>query len=213
MLPKRPIPESSLSSWAVRCTNSSCEPAWRGRRSISASIGVSARASFWPGCRSSSSPCSRDGRSRSRDSLPERYGRAGPLPRGLPLLILAEKIIHERLRPAVRLFVEKGIVRPADRPRFDGIVSSTMRWRNSVVLELAILAFVFTVGHTLWVEGLALHGETWSIRQGDGRSARRDGRAARASAGANRDSAGGAGQAPTRRPPVRTATPSFTASQ
>lgn len=85
----------------------------------------------------------------------------------LPLLILAEKIIHERLRPAVRLFVEKGIVRPEDRPRFDAIVTSTMRWRNSVVLELGLLAFVFTVGHTLWAESLALHGETWFVRPTD----------------------------------------------
>ena len=85
----------------------------------------------------------------------------------LPLLILAEKIIHERLRPAVSLFVEKGIVRPEDRPRFDGIVSSTMRWRNSVVLELSLLAFVFTGGHTLWAESLALRGETWFVRPTD----------------------------------------------
>jgi len=85
----------------------------------------------------------------------------------LPLLILAERIIHERLRPAVTLFVEKGIVRPEDRPRFDGIVSSTMRWRNSVVLELGLLAFVLTVGHTLWAEGLSLHGETWLVRLTD----------------------------------------------
>ncbi len=94
----------------------------------------------------------------------------------LPLLILAEKIIHERLRPAVTLFVEKGIVRPEDRPRFDEIVSSTMRWRNSVVLELGLLAFVFTVGHTLWAESVALHGETWFVRPtGSGRTLSRAG--------------------------------------
>jgi hypothetical protein len=85
----------------------------------------------------------------------------------LPLLILAEKIIHERLRPAVTLFVEKGIVRSEDRPRFDEIVSSTMRWRNSVVLELGLLALVFTVGHILWAESVALHGETWFVRLTD----------------------------------------------
>ena len=38
----------------------------------------------------------------------------------LPLLILAEKIVHERLRPAVTLFVENGIVRPEDRPSSSG---------------------------------------------------------------------------------------------
>jgi hypothetical protein len=79
----------------------------------------------------------------------------------LPLLLLAEKVIHDRLRPAVSLFVEEGIVRPEDRSRFDGFVSSTMRWRNSLAVEAGLLAFVFTVGHTLWVERLAAHGATW----------------------------------------------------
>jgi hypothetical protein len=87
----------------------------------------------------------------------------------LPLLILAEKIVHERLRPVVALFVEKGIVRPEDRPRFDGIVSSTMRWRNAVVVELGLLAFVFSAGHTIWAEGLAPHGPTWFVRAADAR--------------------------------------------
>ncbi len=82
----------------------------------------------------------------------------------LPLLILAEKVIHEQLRPAAGLFVEKGLVRQEDRPRFDAIVSSTTRWRNSVVLELGLLAFVFTVGHTLWAERLALQGDIWFVR-------------------------------------------------
>jgi hypothetical protein len=87
----------------------------------------------------------------------------------LPLLILAEKIVHERLRPAVTLFVEKGIVRPKDRPRFDGIVSSTMRWRNAVVVELGLLAFVFSGGHTIWAERLAVHGPTWFVGPADAR--------------------------------------------
>ena len=33
----------------------------------------------------------------------------------LPLLIVAEVVVHRRLAPAMRLFVEKGIVRPDDR--------------------------------------------------------------------------------------------------
>jgi hypothetical protein len=82
----------------------------------------------------------------------------------LPLLILAEKVIHERLRPAVELFVKTGIVRPEDRSRFDDIASSTMRWRNSIAVEVGLLALVLFVGHTLWVEKLAVQGETWFAR-------------------------------------------------
>ena len=85
----------------------------------------------------------------------------------LPLLVLAEKIVHERIRPVVGLFVEKGLVRPGDRPRFDGIIASTMRWRNSIVMELLLVAFIFTVGHNVWAEKLALHGEIWFTRPTD----------------------------------------------
>lgn len=84
----------------------------------------------------------------------------------LPLLVLAEKIIHERLQ-AVRLFVEKGIVRPEDRPRFDAIVASTLRLRNSVVIEVLLLVFVLTVGHALWHDRFALKGDSWFARQSD----------------------------------------------
>jgi hypothetical protein len=85
----------------------------------------------------------------------------------LPLLILAEKVIHERLKPAVELFVEKGIVPPEKRARYDEIVASTMRWRNSVVVELGLLALALTVGHTLQVDRIAIHGDIWFTKTTD----------------------------------------------
>ena len=85
----------------------------------------------------------------------------------LPLLILAEKVIHERLKPAVELFVEKGIVRPEDRSRFDELVSSTIRWRNSIVVELGLLALILAVGHAFQMEKLASHGDMWFSKTTD----------------------------------------------
>ena len=79
----------------------------------------------------------------------------------LPLLIVAEVLVHRRLAPAVRLFVEKGIVRPEDRKRFDAILASTMRLRNSVAIEVVLIAFVLSAGHYLWREQVAIRAETW----------------------------------------------------
>jgi hypothetical protein len=79
----------------------------------------------------------------------------------LPLLIVAEVLVHRRLAPAVRLFVEKGIVRPGDRERFDAILASTMRLRNSVAIEVVLIAFVLSAGHYLWQEQLAIQADTW----------------------------------------------------
>ncbi len=82
----------------------------------------------------------------------------------LPLLIVAEVLVHRRLAPAVRLFLEKGIVRTKDRARFDEIVASTMRLRNSLAIELFLIALVFTGGHYLWQEQFGLRADTWYAR-------------------------------------------------
>lgn len=79
----------------------------------------------------------------------------------LPIYLMAEKVVHQRLRSYVRYFTDTGVVRGADRERFEGLVATTLRFRNSLVAELGMVVFVYTVGHTLWAEQLAVHGETW----------------------------------------------------
>lgn len=79
----------------------------------------------------------------------------------LPLLILAERVVHMRFRPFAGLCLKAGIVRAEDRPRFDEAVASTTRWRNSVAVEVGLLAFAFAVGPVLWVEKVAVPGATW----------------------------------------------------
>src|SRR5215472_5589278 len=53
----------------------------------------------------------------------------------LPVLIAAELIVHLRIRPAVRRFVERRIVLPQDMPRYHAAVESTIKLRNSIPLE------------------------------------------------------------------------------
>jgi hypothetical protein len=79
----------------------------------------------------------------------------------LPLLVLAETVVHERFRPVTGHFLGSRIIRTEDRSRFDEVIASTSRWRNSIVVEALLLVFAFTVGHTLWAERLAVQGDTW----------------------------------------------------
>lgn len=67
----------------------------------------------------------------------------------LPILIAAEPIVHSRIRPAVKRFLERGIIIPEDTPRFHAAIDSAMRLRNSLIVEVAILVLVYTFG--LWV--------------------------------------------------------------
>ena len=54
----------------------------------------------------------------------------------VPVLIFAELVVHQRIRAAVRQFVERGIVTPELRAKFDAAIESTMRARNSVIERL-----------------------------------------------------------------------------
>jgi hypothetical protein len=79
----------------------------------------------------------------------------------LPLPILAELIVHLRMRPLLAQFVERGLVAGETRPRFDAILASAMRLRNSVVIEVIFLALVYTVGHSYWRAQHTVEQETW----------------------------------------------------
>src|SRR5262249_24313239 len=61
----------------------------------------------------------------------------------LPLLIIAELVVHQRMRPVVQLFRERNIVPDGELLRFRALVESAFRLRNSVVAEVLLLAVVF----------------------------------------------------------------------
>ncbi len=84
----------------------------------------------------------------------------------LPVLILAELIVHSRLRPLVQRFVQRGIVRGEDLPRFDAAIESAVRLRNSIPVELVLLISVYTLGLSLWNSRFAIESPTWYANPG-----------------------------------------------
>lgn len=79
----------------------------------------------------------------------------------LPLLIIAELVVHERLRPSMRRFVERKIILAEQLPEFYAAIQSTLRARNSVVLEVFLLIWAWTVGVWIWWHHVALAAVTW----------------------------------------------------
>lgn len=80
----------------------------------------------------------------------------------LPLLIAAELIVHQRMRPVVRQFLERGLIAESSRPRFEAAFSSAMRLRNSTLAEVLLIAFVYGVGVLyVWPRYIALDVATW----------------------------------------------------
>jgi len=80
----------------------------------------------------------------------------------LPLLIVAELVVHQRMRPVVRLFLERGLIPDTSRARFDAALPSALRLRNSVVAEVLLIAFVYFVGIVyIWPLYHVLDVATW----------------------------------------------------
>jgi hypothetical protein len=84
----------------------------------------------------------------------------------LPVLIAAELLVHARTRPVVRSFVERGIVSPEDRNRFDNAIRAAMRLRNSVPAEVGLLILVYTIGLWLWHIRIPVEASTWYANPG-----------------------------------------------
>ncbi|HET9385352.1 MAG TPA: hypothetical protein VFO67_09405 [Gemmatimonadales bacterium] len=89
----------------------------------------------------------------------------------LPLLVGAELIVHQRLRPVASQFLQRGLIPAQARPQFEAALASAMRLRNSVVAELAMIALVYVWLALVWRQYSALDVATWyATPTGDGRT-------------------------------------------
>ena len=80
----------------------------------------------------------------------------------LPLLVVAELVVHQRMRTVVGTFGARHLVAPADVARLDSAIASAYRLRNSITAELLLIAIVYAVGiSVVWRQYVALDAATW----------------------------------------------------
>jgi hypothetical protein len=80
----------------------------------------------------------------------------------VPLLLAAELVVHRRLLPVARSFLDRDLIREADEARFDAAINTAFRLRNSVLAEVLLLALVYGVGVlVVWRDYMALDVPTW----------------------------------------------------
>jgi hypothetical protein len=80
----------------------------------------------------------------------------------LPLLILAEIVIHQRMRPVVGQFLERNLVTPETRGQFAEALAAAHRLRNSVAAEVIMIAAVYGIGVlVVWRGHAALSVTNW----------------------------------------------------
>lgn len=86
----------------------------------------------------------------------------------LPLLVIAERVVHERLRPIVEQFQVRNLVAPEDHARFEACIVSALRLRSSYVAEAMNLLLGFVVFHWLWMHVVTLDVPTWYGTRSEG---------------------------------------------
>jgi hypothetical protein len=85
----------------------------------------------------------------------------------LPLFIAAELIVHQRIRIVVVQFLQRNIITQNELVRFNNIIASSIRLRNSIVAEVLIILLVITLGHWIWKENAVLNLATWYVVPSD----------------------------------------------
>jgi hypothetical protein len=85
----------------------------------------------------------------------------------MPLLILAELVVHGRMRRVIGQFFARDLIPDADQPRFYAAVESALRLRNSVAAELALVALVYGCG-VAWRDYIAVDASTWAASPSTG---------------------------------------------
>jgi hypothetical protein len=80
----------------------------------------------------------------------------------LPLLIVAELVVHQRMRLVVKQFLERNLIPPSAVSRFEAAIASAFRLRNSVLAEVLLIVFVCLVGVSVfWRQYVLLTTATW----------------------------------------------------
>ena len=80
----------------------------------------------------------------------------------LPLLVVAELVVHRRMRPLLQQFLERNLVPESAMPRFEAAVATAFRLRNSALAEALLIAIVYGVGIlVIWRHYVALDTTTW----------------------------------------------------
>jgi hypothetical protein len=84
----------------------------------------------------------------------------------LPAFLVAELIVHSRMLPVARRFVERRLILPEDLPRFHDAVESAFRLRNSIPLEVGLFVIVYSVGLLFWHSRFGINEAIWYAAPG-----------------------------------------------
>lgn len=80
----------------------------------------------------------------------------------LPLMIIAELLVHQRMMTVVNQFQERNLIPENATVRFHGAISSAFRLRNSIFAEAFMVVIIYVIGYNVvWRQSMALDTTAW----------------------------------------------------
>ncbi len=80
----------------------------------------------------------------------------------VPLMIIAEMVVHQRIRLVVYEFEERNLIPAAALSQFRNAISKAYRLRNSVLAEVFILVLTYVIGYNvIWEKSMAVDTTAW----------------------------------------------------
>jgi hypothetical protein len=79
----------------------------------------------------------------------------------VPVLVGGDLLVHRRIGSRIRNFLRRNIIIGDDVSKFRAAIESAHRMRDSVLLEVALLLSVYTLGILFWSRQMTLPAPTW----------------------------------------------------
>jgi hypothetical protein len=80
----------------------------------------------------------------------------------VPIMIIAELLVHERISIIVKEFKERNLLPESEIGKFHNAIGSALRLRNSMIAEIAMVALIYGIGYQLiWNQAAGLDISTW----------------------------------------------------
>lgn len=80
----------------------------------------------------------------------------------VPLMIIAELVVHQRIQMVVNEFEKRNLIPSAALAQFRNAMASAYRLRNSVFAELFILLLIYVIGYNVvWRQSMAVDTTAW----------------------------------------------------
>ncbi len=80
----------------------------------------------------------------------------------MPLMVIAELMVHNRMRLVVMQFEERNLIPEPALPQYRSAIRSALRLRNSIFAEVFILVIIYVIGYNVvWEKSMAVETTAW----------------------------------------------------